>query len=83
MSIHQKSTAVTRLDMIKAGFGEGEVQRKATVRSISYLSDSIGAGKPEVYPDDPDKKTLWWSLGMSLAAILLFVIALKNKWIKI
>lgn len=83
MSIHQKSSAVNRLDQIKAGVGEGDVQRKATIVAIADQSSSHGAGEAGIDWTSLNKKQIYWTIGISVGVIILFIMAVKAKWIKI
>jgi len=84
----QKNAAVGQLQVIKGGRGKKPFTNPYSPGTVAKskagrVSDNQSTQKHLSGLSSGEKKTLWYAVGLSLLVIVLFVLAVKYKYIKL
>ncbi|MCB0653957.1 MAG: hypothetical protein KDC85_21950 [Saprospiraceae bacterium] len=81
-----KNSALSKLVSIKGVAANDEVPGKETIEDIAtgeHIGEAQGWDWKKFVNGTTEKRTYWIAAGISLAFIVVFVVAVKYKWIKL
>lgn len=86
---YRKSNVVNEVDALKGGASYNIISPKPSIEAIAAESESIGGDKDagrflfSVGDEQITAKVYWSALVISIAVVLLFILAVKQGWIKL
>jgi len=85
---NRKNSAVEQLDAFKGGSSYNIIAPKPTVEDVVEQNDSVGGDKDSGWNlgkifHRENARVYWTALAISVAVVLVFILAVKQRWVKL